>query len=134
MLSAESKIENKRQVDCSFCRHALCNFKFQSSPRFLCRKRSARCFPLGQANCRAEADEANMEEKTQVFDHVQLPFLTNPKLLKAGEQLVVLKPTEDQGNAEGAPKKSQKVDCLGFCSAAFFLSMVTVTSVKNGKA
>jgi hypothetical protein len=49
-----------------------------------------------------------MEEKTQVVDHVQLPFLTNPKALKAGEQLVVLKPTEDQGNAEGAPKKKPK--------------------------
>lgn len=41
------------QVDCSFCRQVLCNFKFQSSPRFLCRKRSARFFPLGQANCRS---------------------------------------------------------------------------------
>ena len=56
----------------------------------------------------AEAAEANMEETTQVVDHVQLPFLTNPKALKAGEQLVVVKPTEDQGNAEGEPKKKAK--------------------------
>ena len=43
----------------------------------------------------AEGDEATMVAGLQTIEKVQLPYFTNPKALKAGDQVLVEKPTDD---------------------------------------
>ena len=52
----------------------------------------------------SDPDEVTMVASTQIIDKVQVPFLTNAKALKAGEQLVFLKASEE--NEEAAVSSS----------------------------
>lgn len=58
----------------------------------------------------SDPDEVTMVVSTQVIDKVQLPLLTNAKALKAGEQLVVLKPSEEnqEAAASGSAPQAKK--------------------------
>ena len=81
----------------------------------------------------SDPDEVTMVASTQVIDKVQLPLLTNAKALKAGEQLVVLKPSEENqeaaasGSAPQAKKrKTTKCSELGFCVQATYFCLAGV--------
>ena len=56
----------------------------------------------------AETTEVNMASGSQTVDKVQLPYVTNCKALKIGEQLLLQKPAEDEKQQELAAGSAAK--------------------------
>ena len=55
-----------------------------------------------------ETSEVNMTSGSQIVDKVQLPYVTNCKALKIGEQLLLQKPAEDEKQQEHAAGSAAK--------------------------